>query len=573
MIRIELVLSVLAVILAWLIPNPLVKAFEFVKSRTDILATWRTSCVILVGVLAIAARLAVLPIEPIPVPTVGDEFSYLLMSDTFAHGRIANPTHPMWIHFETFHVNQRPTYVSKYFPAQGVFLAFGQAVLGQAFWGVVLSSALMCGAICWMLQGWTEPAWALIGGILAVIRLATFSYWNNSYFGGAVTALGGALVLGSVPRLRENARIRYALTMGMGFCLLFGSRPFESIFFAIPIFATVGLWLFRSRLSINHDSVTRACLALFCILVVLASCLALYCWKTTGNPIRPPYLVNRAEYQLTPLFPWGKLSPAPEYRHATIEAVYAHWEVDQYWTARNHPVEVAVLRAFMLWTFFLGPVLTLPLLALLAAFPFDCNQVAKRDRTILLVVAITTLLAVGVYIGFTVHYAAAITCVIYFLVVESMNSLSYWKPSGRKIGSALIVGALAVCIVLTPIRAASKLLGIDPQSQLNYWAAPVDQLMSRSDAISRIKSQEGKHLALVRYGSHHFSPAEWVHNDADIDGSSIVWAHDMGPEKNQELLDYYKDRKIWLVEPDENPVRIRPYPVPDAHTNRPSPHP
>ena len=57
----------------------------------------------------IALRLAVLPQLGIPIPGIHDEFSYLLMADTFVHGRLANPTHPLWVSFETFHVNSVPT--------------------------------------------------------------------------------------------------------------------------------------------------------------------------------------------------------------------------------------------------------------------------------------------------------------------------------------------------------------------------------------------------------------------------------------------------------------------------------
>ena len=39
----------------------------------------------------------------------------------------------------------------------------------------------------------------------------------------------------------------------------------------------------------------------------------------------------------------------------------------------------------------------------------------------------------------------------------------------------------------------------------------------------------------------------------------MVWARDMGAAKNQELIDYYKERRMWLVEPDEKPVRVTPY--------------
>ena len=157
-----------------------------------------------------AVRAALLPVWPIPKPSIYDEFSYLLQADTFAHGRLTNPPHPLWQFFESTYILQQPTYASRFPPAQGAGHGVGQVIFGHPWFGVWLSAGLLAAALCWALQGWLPPGWALFGAFIG-LNLCLFSYWMNSYWGGAVTAIGGALVTGAWVRITRAKRVALRL--------------------------------------------------------------------------------------------------------------------------------------------------------------------------------------------------------------------------------------------------------------------------------------------------------------------------------------------------------------------------
>src|SRR5271168_2455646 len=238
-------LTVIAVAMAFCLPRLGSSLFARLEQAFGRLARRKHLAVITVGLSALLLRLAILPLCPIPLPFIQVDFSFLLAGDTFASGRLTNPTPVMWQHFESFQITMKPTYMSMYFPAQGLVLAAGKVLFGHPWFGILCAMALMCAAICWMLQAWLPPTWALLGGMIAVVRIGLFSYWIDTYSGGgAIAALGGALVLGALPRVQRSAHVRDMLLLALGIIVLANSRPYEGLLLCLPVALALG----KSRL-------------------------------------------------------------------------------------------------------------------------------------------------------------------------------------------------------------------------------------------------------------------------------------------------------------------------------------
>ena len=277
-------------------------------------------------IAALFGRALLLPFLGIPQPRINDEYSYLLMADTFSHHRLSNPTPPAWPHFETFHVNMTPTYHSKYPVSQGIALAVGEIAFHQPWFGIYLSTALMCGAICWCLQAFVPPGWALLGGLLAVVRMALFSYWMNSYWGGSLAALGGAVALGAVvrlfqPGLTNRARSILACAFAISLLILATSRPYEGFAFSIPLLAYSGYQIVRSGIG---GWTTLRSIVLPVVIVGLAgvTLMGYYNKRTTGNLLLLPHLLNERTYSPLPLFIGQKPKPEMAFRDPVFEKFF-----------------------------------------------------------------------------------------------------------------------------------------------------------------------------------------------------------------------------------------------------------
>ncbi|HYL38421.1 MAG TPA: hypothetical protein VEV17_21060 [Bryobacteraceae bacterium] len=502
------------------------------------------------GLAAIVIRLAILPLVPIPQPFIHDEFSYLLAADTFASGRLTNPTHPMWVHFESFHIIEKPSYMSMYFPAQGLLLAAGRVLFGQAWFGVLLSSGLMCAAICWMLQGWLPPGWALLGGMLAVVRLGVFSYWGNTYYGGAVAAAGGALVLGALPRLLNRPTMRAGVLMALGAIILANSRPYEGLLVCGPALVAL-LWPARAA---RRPVLFRRMLTPLALLLIAAGMMAYYNHRVFGHALTLPYQVNRAEYAVAPVFLWQTPRRPPDYHHKVMSDFYTVWELGDFRYARTLPGFVAktAQKFATVALFFCGFALLAP-----------CCLLARvlRDRRLRYL-----LLAGGVFgVGLSAnawlfpHYAAPFAAAIYVILLQGLRHLRLWRPAGQPIGLALVRFTVVACVLLAGVRLSAGPLSLALPRWPNMWYGTEPLGLPRAVVAATLARYPGRQLAIVRYAQNHKPFDDWVYNAADIDKSKVVWARDMDSANNCQLIRYFRDRHVWLVEPDFTPPKVTLY--------------
>jgi len=157
---------------------------------------------------------------------------------------------------------------------------------------------------------------------------------------------------------------------------------------------------------------------------------------------------------------------------------------------------------------------------------------------------------------FEPHYAAPLAGLMVALIMIAMRKLRRWRPeqgSGRFLARAIPV----ICVLMFVLRILAGPLHIPVGRVLTpawYQLGPKD--FGRAAMLADLQRLPGNQLVIVRYQPDHNPFAEWVYNEANIDNAKVVWAHDMSPVENQELISYFHDRRVWLMDADEEPTHL-----------------
>lgn len=444
----------------------------------------------------------------IPQPFIHDEFAYLFAAETFAQGRLTNPTPVGWEHFEAVHLLLRPTYMARYLPGGGLVLALGQVLTGYPIVGVWCITALCVALTFWALLPMVSARTAFLVALLLLL-CPQMRTWGQSYWGGSLAVCGGALVLGA------GLRFRVGGALGLGVALLLLSRPFEGAIFCLILL--IYLRPQSSVLTLTRQD-TLACLV---PLVGTVAFLLIYNHAVTGSFRELPYLHYQREYDSAPTFAFQAEFP-PKLYHSRFVADFWAYIAQGYHFARVHAPGTSVSK----WVDFLQLIIGNPVLLLTLLYGL-MQGLVKRECAILLgyfVVIVVDTFAWS-------HYAAPVlpfACLVVGLVLEKRA----WSG-----GAPLLL-----------IGAALLGYGGNVVAYGRWYRESRPLPILQKAALQKSLEREAQPVVVfLRYVPNQHGDL-WLYNASVPQKAPVLWLSSLGEERDRATLAAYPGRKAFLLD-------------------------
>jgi len=149
------------------------------------------------------------------------------------------------------------------------------------------------------------------------------------------------------------------------------------------------------------------------------------------------------------------------------------------------------------------------------------------------------------------HYLAPATAVIIAIVVECMRHLEAARIR-------IVPVVFATMAIVLGLRIVAQNAGLPYTQELNYqsWCCKQQGNMNKARIARELAQVPGEHLVFVKTKASEFNLLQWIYNAADIDGARIVWARDLGEDRDAELAKYFRDRDVWVVDPNVEPAKV-----------------
>jgi hypothetical protein len=463
-----------------------------------------------------------------------DDCSYLIQMQMLARGRLWMPGLPLPDFFDSFYLIVKPVYASQYFP--GTALLYVPTIwLHLPTWVMpVMAAGAVVGLTYRILTELVDGAAGALGAIW-IASLSWFRLASILLMSQVPALLMGLIMIWGWLRWRRHRRAGWLVVIGVAAGWAAIIRPVDAICFAIPVGIAITAGLLRSP--------PREWIRVGCLLVLgAAPFLALqlvFNKGVTGHLFQTPFrmYLDRDAPGTQLGFPVAGAHARPQSVVAQKQEYYSNWVKP--FIAEHQPGQI--LKSWAEKWFPMIVDTTMPARVMLPLALVGLLGLIRR-RWVLWTTFPLFVFLYAFYTIFLEHYAIILMPAAAMVCLLSIEVIGDAVPAMRQ----SVIAGLAVLIAgtcLTSFWEINRLIAppgkqIDDETIRSPMLREINHIPDASDL-------KRPAVFLFRYhpGDNFFEEPVYNTDVAWPDDAEIIRAHDLGPERDREIVAYYAAQK------------------------------